>query len=95
MMDLTIHRGENKFYIGDEQHPTAEITWIPSGDDRIIAERTWVSDELRGQGIAGLLLAELVAMARDHNKTIIPHCPYIKRKLTGDAQYEDVLAHQD
>ena len=91
MPDLTINRAENKFYIGDEDRPLAEITWVPTGDDQIIADHTWVSDELRGQGVAALLLAELVALARDHNKTIIPLCPYVKRKLTGDPQYEDIL----
>ena len=49
-------RKESKgFYIGDsEDSPLAEITFIPQDDNKIIVDRTYVSDELSGRGVENL-----------------------------------------
>lgn len=85
--------GNNKFYIGeDEQHPIAEITFKPAEGNTIIADHTYVSDELRGQGIAGKLFNALIDHARKNNLKIVPVCSYVKAKMEKSSDYDDVRA---
>ncbi|MFD1850625.1 GNAT family N-acetyltransferase [Oceanobacillus bengalensis] len=88
----TINKGENKFYIGDNiKEPLAEITFVESGENRVVVDHTYVSDELRGQGIAGQLVEKVVTYARDKGKKIVPLCPYVKRKIDETPEYHDIL----
>lgn len=85
--------GNNKFYIGeDENNPIAEITFKPADDQTIIADHTYVSDELRGQGIAGKLFDKLIGYARENNLKIVPECSYVQSKMEKTSDYDDVRA---
>src|SRR5699024_3371088 len=84
--------GNNKFYIGDEQNPTAEITFQPKEGNVIVADHTYVSDELRGQGIAGKLFNKLIEYARENDLKIIPECSYVQSKMDRTNEYDDVRA---
>ncbi len=90
-----IKQAADKFYIGDAQSPKAELTFKPTGDNYITVEHTYVSEELRGQGVAGKLVQKIVAYARENNKQIIPECPYVEKKMRQTAAYHDVLAEQE
>jgi len=87
-----ILKGNKKFYIGeDESNPIAEITYKDKDANTIIADHTYVSDELRGQGIAGKLFDRLIEFAREENKKIVPLCSYVKVKMERSAEYEDLI----
>ncbi len=89
----TIQKGENKFYIGEnENEPSAEITFKPKDEHTIIADHTYVSDELRGEGIAGKLLEALIDYARKEDKKIVPVCSYVKNKMERTEEYHDLIA---
>ena len=89
---MEISKGKNKFYIGDtEDNCIAEITYKYRSEDVIIIDHTYVDPSLRGQNIAGRLLASVVKMARSENLKVIPVCSYAVLKLTRNNQYEDVL----
>lgn len=89
----TIQKGNNKFYIGEnEETPIAEITFKPKDEQTIIADHTYVSDELRGEGIAGKLLEALIDYARKENKKIVPVCSYVKQKMERTEEYHDLIA---
>jgi predicted GNAT family acetyltransferase len=89
---LEIKKGKNKFYIGNNENQTlAEIHFVPTGEERIIVDHTYVSDELRGQGIGEKLVNYIVAYAREANKKIIPLCPFAKKEMDKHIEYQDVL----
>lgn len=88
-----ILKGDHKFYIGeDEQNPIAEITYKDKDEHTIIADHTYVSDQLRGQGIAGKLLNELIAFAREEKKKIVPECSYVQAKMEKSTELHDLIA---
>ncbi len=92
MKEKEIKRGNQRFYIGENETATkAEITWVPSGNNVIIVDHTHVSEELRGQGIAQLLVDQVATMAREEGLTIIPTCPYAKKILEGSEKYSQLL----
>jgi predicted GNAT family acetyltransferase len=89
---LEIKKGTKSFYIGDsEENPVAIMTYVLSGENLIIVDHTYVSDELKGQGIGKLLLKELVDWVRKENKKIIPQCSYVKAQLEKNEEYHDIM----
>ena len=90
---VEIKKGHQKFYIGDsEESPIAEITFKQKDEQTIIADHTYVSDELRGQGVAGKLLKELIAYAREEDVKIVPVCSYVQKKMEHTKEYHDLIA---
>lgn len=90
-----IKEGVNKFYIGDEHEPLAEVTFVPTGDKIIILDHTYVSPELEGQGIASLLVEAVVKYARRTGKKIIPTCSYAVAAFQRNSEYQDVEYSMD
>ena len=88
----TIKRENNLFYVGDNaEHALAEITFVPTGADKIIIDHTYVSEALKGQGVGQKLVKKVVEYARQENKKIIPLCPFAKGIMTKSNEYKDVL----
>jgi uncharacterized protein len=87
-----IQKGSNKFYLGqNEKEPKAELVY--SGDEgTMVIEHTYVSEQLRGQGVGGKLVDQAVQYARDHDLKIDSQCPYAKSVLEKNDDYRDVLS---
>ena len=79
------------FYISRDQHMLAEMSYVWTGEDKIIIDHTEVSDELRGQGAGKQLVAKAVEFARDRGLRILPLCPFAKSVLFRNKEYRDVL----
>ncbi len=88
---MEIKKGNNKFYVGEEEAPLAELLFSVD-NEVIIAEGTKVSEELGGKGVGKLLLQELIDFARKENKKIKPVCPFVKAQMEKNAEYHDMLA---
>lgn len=77
-LHMDFEKGDNRFYKNDDDgNMIAEITYVPTGEDKVIADHTFVDPSLRGQGIAEQLVDRLVHEMETENKTIIPVCPYV------------------
>jgi len=88
---MDIKKGENSFFVGDnEKEALTKIEFELIGDS-IIINHTFVSEQLKGKNVAMQLLEKVVDLAREKNKKIIPICTYAKAKLNKDDQYLDVL----
>ncbi|MDQ0213960.1 putative GNAT family acetyltransferase [Oikeobacillus pervagus] len=87
-----IQQGKNRFFIEDNGEMLAEITFLPLKNEQIDVNHTFVSDKLRGQGIAGQLLDRVVQYAREEKKMIVPTCSYAAVKMERKKDYHDVLA---
>ena len=56
----------------------AELTLSKVTPNLVIADHTFVPNELRGRGLARDLAAQLVADARDKGLRIVPLCPFVR-----------------
>lgn len=56
----------------------AELTISKVSPELIIADHTFVPDELRGRGLAQALAARLIADAREKGQRIVPLCPFVR-----------------
>lgn len=88
-----IKKGNHQFYIGeDETNAIAKVTFKDKDESTIIVDHTYVSEELRGQGIAGKLYNTITDYARKENKKIVPQCSYIKTKIEHNKADHDLIA---
>lgn len=55
-----------------------ELTLSRVSATLVIADHTFVPDSLRGQGVAGALVQQLIADARAAGERIVPLCPYVR-----------------
>ena len=81
---------KGEFYIGEDGHHLAEMTYSWAGEDKFIIDHTWVDDSLRGQGVARQLLDVLVEFAREKNLKILPTCSYVEVMFRRDESFADV-----
>lgn len=68
-----------------------EITWVLR-DETMVMDHTFVSNELRGQGIAKKLLDEAATYAREHNYKMHAVCSYVVTAFERYDDYEDIKA---
>ncbi|MEM7733443.1 MAG: N-acetyltransferase [Pseudomonadota bacterium] len=56
----------------------ADLTISKVSPSLVIADHTYVPDEMRGRGVAQALAAQLVADAREKGQRIVPLCPFVR-----------------
>lgn len=79
------------FFIEENGEVVAEMTYVWSGEDKIIIDHTEVSEKLGGKGIGKQLVNRAVEMAREKHIKILPLCPFAKRIFDKTDDYKDVL----
>lgn len=78
---------QGEFFILNEQdEKIAKLTYFYETPDRINANHTFVSNELRGQGVADKLYQALITFIKEKQLTLHPTCSYIERKWERENQ---------
>lgn len=74
----------------------AEIGFkMMNNDQTFVVERTWVSDQARGQGIAGKITTYFLEEIKTQNKTVLPLCSFTQAYLKKHPEYENLLFKHD
>lgn len=69
-----------------------ELTLSKVSATLIIADHTGVPDSMRGLGVAGALVARLIADARAAGQRIVPLCPFVRAQAQRHkADWADVI----
>lgn len=79
------------FYVIVDSKPEAEMTYVWSGDQRIIIDHTGVSKALQGQHVGKQLVDAAVVWARKNQLKILPLCPFARAVFDKTPEYQDVL----
>ena len=88
-----IHQ-ENRIYAeNDAGKVIAEVTFPQENDSTVCLDHTFVDDSLRGQGVAGKLVKEVVDYAQKNGKKIRPQCSYAADWFNKHSEYADLVAH--
>lgn len=78
------------FVIEDGEERLARMDVAIIGQ-RLVVYHTEVADKLKGQGIAGKILDEMVGYARGNRLKVVPLCPYVHAQFKRHApEYDDV-----
>ncbi|WP_211748811.1 GNAT family N-acetyltransferase [Paenibacillus sp. Marseille-Q4541] len=91
--------GENEYYVDQDGEKAATISFIPRGKDSegyeiIDVDHTFVSDQLKGNGVGVALVQRVVEHARENNLRIVPSCPFADSTISKHPEFQDVLAKQ-
>lgn len=83
--------GVNKFaFVGElNGERLAEISWVQNGEVMVM-DHTFVSDKLRGQGVAKKLLDRAAAYARENDYKMQAVCTYVVAAFEKSDAYNDV-----
>lgn len=68
------------FLLNENNKKVAQLTYYFVDEHTINANHTYVSENLRGQGIADKLYQALTDLVRNQQLNLIPSCSYIARK---------------
>jgi len=70
----------------------AELTFVRQPPDIFVADHTLTPVQLRGRGIATILVEHMVADARREGFRIRPTCPFVVTLFNHHADWSDVRA---
>ena len=88
-MNLTIE--ETRVVATENDVELGEMSFMMPNDDYYIISHTGVSEAAKGKGVGKTLVAHFVDYARQHNKKILPLCPFAKAEFEKNEAYHDVL----
>lgn len=90
---MELVRENNGFVHRDEEgNLLAEITYAPTNRENVVvANHTYVSPQLRGQGAAGKLLDKLVEEMEAEGKLIKATCSYVVKKFRDEPEKFDYI----
>lgn len=80
-VDVTYSESDTKARFGASVRgfaSAAELTVSKVTPELVIADHTYVPDELRGRGLAQTLILHLIADARTKGQRIVPLCPFVR-----------------
>lgn len=87
---MEYYETENGFAYG--KPPVARIVTRKLGSGELTIDHTYVSSELRGQGIARNLVMLAVEQAQKEGRLIVPLCSYARRVLNETAELSAMIA---
>lgn len=75
------NQSEGEFFLLDEKgKKLAKLCYFYETPQKINAHHTFVSETLRGQGVADKLYQALIQFITDKHLTLHPTCSYIEKK---------------
>ena len=87
---------ENAFFLeGETSQNLAQIDYHREGQHTIVIDHTEVSDSQRGKGVGSHLVHLVVEIARKEHVKIVSHCPYARKVLLLNPDYQDVFFNED
>jgi uncharacterized protein len=83
----------NRIYMENEKgEMIAEVTFPSISESVVNINHTYVDDSLRGQGIAGKLMEEVVEVLKNSGKKAVPTCSYAVMWFEKNKQYDSLLS---
>lgn len=82
----------NRFYYIDDGKEVGELTYVYSKDHIIDLDHTEINKAYRGQNLGQQLIEAAVAYMRSNNLTATASCPYAKKILDRNEDYNDIKA---
>lgn len=70
----------------------AQIRFAPAGERTLDLQHTEVARELRGRGVADVLVRHALEDVRARGERIIPTCPFVKAFLARHPEYQPLVA---
>lgn len=90
MLNIKIDDQENRFVTLVEGKP-CYVSFRAINDNVLEYYRTFVPEELRGQGIAAQIVEYALSYAQTHNKHVVPSCSYISSYIEAHPHWAFIV----
>lgn len=90
-VQLRINDNKGSFYIEIEGKQEDMMTFVFTGEDKIIIDHTEVNPGNEGKGFGKKMVIKAVEFAREKGIKILPLCPFAKSVFDKTPEYRDVL----
>lgn len=89
---MEFNHSENRIALINENGDIlAEVTFPDIDKNTVNVNHTFVDDSLRGQGIAGKLMEELVIDLRNSGRKAVLSCSYAQSWFNKHPEYKDMI----
>ncbi len=82
-----IHDPENNIFYTAIEGKEAYLRYLVLDNNTLDLVKTYVPPELRGRGIAGIIVRFGLEYAKKNNKKIIPTCSYVAEFINKNKEY--------
>lgn len=89
------HEPENHRFVASVGGDTARVVYAEAGGDTMDYTSTWVPPDLRGEGIGEEIVVRALDWAREHDKRVVPSCPFVTKVIDDHPEYRDLVADRD
>lgn len=79
------------FFIMAGSARIAEMTYVRSGEGRVVIDHTFVDPSLRGRNVARRLLDAAADWARSTGTKVSATCSYVQVQFARDAGFADIM----
>ncbi len=76
---------------GENGEVLAQIDFPTVGENVVEANHTFVSDSLRGKGVAGKLMEEMVNNLQESQRKVIPTCSYAVKWFEKHEEFANLI----
>lgn len=88
-LDITHNQQANRFETTIDGQ-TGYVSYKDRGDT-LVYDHTEVPEALEGQGIGSALIKHALDYAREHDKQVVPQCPFVASYINKHPDYEDLI----
>lgn len=60
--------------------------------DRLCLLHTEIESPYEGNGLGSVLIKHVMDEARQHQRTVVPYCPYVRGWINLHAEYSDLVS---
>lgn len=90
-MNVTIaHDEERQRFAADLEQGEAVVDYRLLDDGTLDLRRTFVTETLRGEGLAAEVVRTALDWARENDRKVVATCPYVSRFLERHPEYADL-----
>ncbi|WP_201615527.1 GNAT family N-acetyltransferase [Psychrobacter urativorans] len=88
-LDITHNEQDNRFETTVDGQ-TGYVSYQDRGDT-LVYDHTEVPQALEGQGVGSALIKHALDYAREHDKKVVPQCPFVASYIDKHPDYQDLI----
>lgn len=90
---VTHNVGLLRFEVRAGDAPPAFLSYVHEGES-VVLEHTFVPEEMRGRGMAAVLVRAALDEARQRHWKIVPRCAYVAKFTERHQEFADLIVRQ-
>ena len=89
------HDAAARRFAAELEHGEAVVDYEMPDGGTLDLTRTFVSEDLRGEGLAGQVVRYALDWARHHGRRVIATCPYVARFIERHPEYAELTVRPE